>query len=74
MSSPETVLRDKDTAIGADLYLSFELGDKRTVNGVIDPEATLSVAENQTFNVRDNRPPTTVARRVPASAARGRSG
>ena len=29
MSSPETVLQNKDTAIGADLYLSFELGDKR---------------------------------------------
>ena len=29
MTSPETVLRNKDTAIGADLYLSFELGDKR---------------------------------------------
>jgi hypothetical protein len=31
MSSPETVLQNKDTSIGADLYLSFELGDKRTV-------------------------------------------
>ena len=30
MSSPETVLQNKDTAIGADLCLSFELGDKRT--------------------------------------------
>ena len=29
MSSPETVLQNNDTAIGADLYLSFELGDKR---------------------------------------------
>src|SRR5262249_39092940 len=29
MTSPETFLRNKDTAIGADLYLSFELGDKR---------------------------------------------
>src|SRR5262245_54764920 len=29
MTSPETVLRNKDTAICADLYLSFELGDKR---------------------------------------------
>src|SRR5262245_17439468 len=29
MTSPETVLRNKETAIGADLYLSFELGDKR---------------------------------------------
>src|SRR5512145_1862783 len=29
MSSPETVLQNKDTALFADLYLSFELGDKR---------------------------------------------
>ena len=29
MTSPETVLHDKDTAIDADLYLSFELSDKR---------------------------------------------
>ena len=29
MTSPETVLRDNDTTSGTDLYLSFELGDKR---------------------------------------------
>ena len=29
MTSPETVLRDNDTTSGTNLYLSFELGDKR---------------------------------------------
>jgi transposase len=29
MTTPETVLRDNDTTSGTDLYLSFELGDKR---------------------------------------------
>ena len=29
MTTPETVLRDNDTTTGGDLYLSFELGDKR---------------------------------------------
>jgi transposase len=29
ITSPETVLRDKDTTTGGALYLSFELGDKR---------------------------------------------
>ena len=29
MTTPETVLRDDDTTTGGDLYLSFELGDKR---------------------------------------------
>jgi len=29
MTSPETVLRDNDTTSCTDLYLSFELGDKR---------------------------------------------
>ena len=29
MTTPETVLRDNDTTICGDLYLSFELGDKR---------------------------------------------
>ena len=56
MTTTRTVLRDKDTAGGGDLYMSFELGDKRWQMSIGDRRRCVSrytVAAGDTAAVAD---------------------
>ena len=56
MTTTRTVLRDKDKAVGGDLYMSFELGDKRWQMSIADSRRCVSrytVAAGDTAAVAD---------------------